>query len=198
MLEQYLYEYEHDDYYCYSGSNVLKNKLGITDQTVFHAAERQITSLRMAELLQMPPAGKLSYAYLKKLHRYLFGDIYEWAGKTRTVNISKGNRFCEVLYIEDQMNSLMKKLEAERYLKGLERLKLAERMAYYIGEINAIHPFREGNGRTQRMFITILAYRNGYQLNLQGISSEQMYEASVRTFMGDYSMMQELFIENLK
>lgn len=197
MIDRYAYEYAHDDFYCYPGSNVLKNRLGITQMALFHDAERQITSLRTAQLLQSPPEGKMDFSYLKELHRRLFGDIYEWAGKVRTVNISKGSRFCEAVYIEEQMTTLMRRLEEEKYLADLSREALSRRLAYYIGEINAIHPFREGNGRTQRMFITILAYRNGYRLDLQNVDAQSMYEASVRTFYGEYALMERMFLDNL-
>ena len=89
---------------------------------------------------------------------------YEWAGEIRTVNISKGNRFCRCDYIEPQINKLLSKLKDENCLKDYDKEKVAERLAYYLGEINVIHPFREGNGRTQRLFIEHIADSLGYSL----------------------------------
>jgi cell filamentation protein len=93
MRNEYYYEYEHDIYYCYLGSFVLKNKLNIRNEDELKAAEREITSLRTAQALMNRIEGNFDFKHSAKIHRFLFGDIYEWAGKIRTVNISKGNQF---------------------------------------------------------------------------------------------------------
>ena len=79
-MEQYYYEYEQDSIYCYPDSFILKNKLNIRDQETLEEAERNITALRILELKQKPPRGKLTFKYLQKLHKQIFGDIYDWAG----------------------------------------------------------------------------------------------------------------------
>ena len=91
----------------------------------------------------------------------------------------------------------MRKLEKENYLENLNIEMLAERLAYYIGEFNAIHPFREGNGRTQRMFIECLALKNGFSLDFAKISNEEMLEASVQTFNLEYKLMSKLLLRVL-
>lgn len=169
MSDIYYYEYEQDNYYCYSGTYVLKNELNITDADVLKNAEREITALRTAQLMQNPMDGEFNFDYLKKIHQFLFGDIYEWAGHIRTVNISKGNEFCRCEFIESQMNEIMDKLKRENYLEDLPKEKLALKLAFFLGEINAIHPFREGNGRCQRMFIELLAVHAGFQLDFSKI-----------------------------
>lgn len=196
-MDRYYYEYELDSDYCYPGTYVLKNKLNITDENELKSAERSITSLRTAQFIQNPIEGKMDFNYLKNIHKFIFGDIYEWAGKTRTVNIAKGNSFCRCEFIEEQMESVMRRLEKENYLANLNIEMLAERLAYYIGEINAIHPFREGNGRTQRMFIECLALRNGFLLDFAKISNEEMLEASVQTFNLEYELMSKLLLRAL-
>lgn len=148
-------------------------------------------------MIQNPIEGKLDFNYLKNIHKFIFGDIYEWAGTIRTVNIAKGNSFCRCEFIEEQMESIMRKLEKENYLENLNIEMLAERLAYYIGEINAIHPFREGNGRTQRMFIECLALKNGFSLDFAKISNEEMLEASVQTFNLEYKLMSKLLLRVL-
>lgn len=148
-------------------------------------------------MIQNPIEGKLDFNYLKNIHKFIFGDIYEWAGTIRTVNIAKGNSFCRCEFIEEQMESIMRKLEKENYLENLNIEMLAERLAYYIGEINAIHPFREGNGRTQRMFIECLALKNGFSLDFAKISNEEMLEASVQTFNLEYKLMSKLLLRAL-
>lgn len=197
MEDKYYYEYENDSNYCYPSTYVLKNKLNIIDENELKAAERSITSLRTAQLMQNPICGKLDFNYLKSIHKFIFGDIYGWAGVTRTVNIEKGNTFCRYEFIEEQMDSIMRKLKNENYLENLNSKKLAERLAYYIGEINAIHPFREGNGRTQRMFIECLALHNGFLLDFAKISDDEMLEASVQTFNLEYDLMNELLLRAL-
>ncbi|WP_455543921.1 Fic/DOC family protein [Intestinibacter sp.] len=197
MQDQYYYEYELDSHYCYPGTYILKNKLNITDIDELKSAERSITSLRTAQIMQNPIEGTLDFNYLKSIHKFIFGDIYEWAGKIRTVNISKGNSFCRCEFIEEQMNSVMKKLEREKYLENLSAEDLSKRLAYYIGEINAIHSFREGNGRTQRMFIDCLARHNGYSLDFTKIRNDEMLEASVQTFHLKYELMSELLLRAL-
>lgn len=91
----------------------------------------------------------------------------------------------------------MRKLEKENYLENLNIEMLAERLAYYIEEINAIHPFREGNGRIQRMFIECLALKNGFSLDFAKISNEEMLEASVQTFNLEYKLMSKLLLRVL-
>lgn len=197
MADKYYYEYETDSKYCYPGTYVLKNKLNITDEDELKSAERSITSLRTAQFMQNPMEGKLDFNYLKSIHKFIFADIYEWAGMTRTVNISKGNQFCRCEFIEEQMNVIMRKLEKENYLEDLTIEKLSQRLAYYIGEINAIHPFREGNGRSQRLFIECLALHNGFQLDFAKISNGEMLEASAETFNLKYEFMSKLLLRAL-
>lgn len=186
-MPDYSYDYEHDNTYCYPSINVLKNKLNIRDAARLQEAERNITALRILELKQNKPKGKLDYAYLKELHRYIFADIYDWAGEIRTVNISKGTSFCLFQFIDAQAQELFDRLENENYLIGNEDISL--RLAYYLSELNAIHPFREGNGRTQRMFIEILAYRAGYEVDFSDVSADEMIEASYESFNRRYDKM---------
>ena len=94
MMRDYSYSYEWDQEYCYPNSNVLINKLNIQDADALHTAEREITSLRLAAAKMQPVKGKFDLRHLQKIHTYLFGDIYDWAGKLRHVNIAKGNQFC--------------------------------------------------------------------------------------------------------
>ena len=131
--------------------------------------------------------GKLDFSYFKHLHFYIFQDIYGWAGKTRTVNISKGSPFCLCQFIDDQAIELFQKLERENYLVDAENI--AERLSFYLSELNAIHPFREGNGRAQRMFIEILADRAGYEVDFSEVTAEEMIEASYQSFNQNYDPM---------
>lgn len=125
-------------------------------------------------------------------------DIYEWAGEIRKVDIAKGNMFCNVKFIESQAEDIFGKLKAENYLKDLSESEFSARLAYYFSEINALHPFREGNGRSQREFIRTLALHNGYVINFAKVSREEMQEASERSFLCDYEMMEKLFLRCIR
>ena len=122
-MSDYFYDYEYDTTYCYPQANVLKNKLNIKDADSLLEVERSITALRILELKQSYPDGKLDFSYFKHLHFYIFQDIYGWAGKTRTVNISKGSPFCLCQFIDDQAIELFQKLERENYLVMLKILR---------------------------------------------------------------------------
>ncbi len=119
MGKGYSYDYEWDDRYCYPHSNVLRNKLGITDAEKLQIAEREITSLRIARAKIEPVKGDFDLKHLQRIHHYIFSDIYEWAGELRWVNIAKGNFFCAAPYIEAQAEELFDRLRAEKYLAAV-------------------------------------------------------------------------------
>ena len=192
LMQQNQYDYEEDGTYCYPGTDVLKNKLNIHDREILSDAERSISLVRMIELEEHPIKGNYDLDHLKRIHKALFGDIFEWAGQLRTVDISKGTMFCKCEYIESTANKLFRELKDENNLIGLQIDDMVSRSAYYLCEINAIHPFREGNGRTQRLFVKQLAFDAGYHLDFTGISDEEMINASVRGFVLDYSYMEAL------
>lgn len=198
MNSKYYYEYEWDKDYCYPKSYVLRNKLNITNQEELNDAERAITSVKISQALVNRIEGNFDFEHLKKIHKFLFCDIYDWAGCVRTVNISKGNAFCRAEYIEKQMDDLFDKLKKENHLKLCKSKEDAgKRLAYYLGEINVIHPFREGNGRAQRLFIEHLAYNAGYILDFMKISSEDMLRASVEAYACEYELMEEIITKAL-
>ena len=180
------------DPYCYAGTNILKNKLDIRDLDGLHEAERRIAKTRELELLRSPIRGDFDFTHLQEIHRYLFQDIYEWAGKVREVDIAKGNLFCRVNLIAQQAEVIFSELSAENFLQGLGAGEFTKRLAYYLSELNALHPFREGNGRTQREFVRELAYQNDYFLAFKGVTQEEMVAASIASFGCDYGKMEEL------
>lgn len=193
MSRDYDYSYEWDEKYCYPKSRVLKNKLGIKDAEKLRVAEREITSLRIANARVNPVAGSFGFEHLKSLHKYIFGDIYDWAGEVRWVNISKGNQFCLCEHIESNAQVLFSKLRSERLLVGAAPELVPLRLSYYLGEINVIHPFREGNGRVQRLFIELLAEQAGFNVDFADVSEQEMIEASADSFACDYGKMDAMF-----
>ncbi len=180
--------------YCYPNSNVLKNKLDIMDATKLQKVETQLVLIKLYELRQKGITGDFSPRHLIAIHLFIFGDLYPFAGKFRTENIAKDHfRFAEWEFIEEELNRLTRQLQAEDYLAGLSKEDLAKRLAYYLSELNVLHPFREGNGRTIREFIRQLALRNGYLFNLTKISAQDMLEASIESIIDDSKLAKLIF-----
>ena len=192
MMRDYSYSYQWDREYCYPESNVLINKLNIQDADALHTAEREITSLRLAAAKMQPIKGKFDMKHLQKIHGYVFGDVYQWAGKLRHVDIAKGNQFCLAMNLDTYGSNLFKKLEQEYYLINSTE-NIPHRLAYYLSEINVLHPFREGNGRTQRLFIEYLASVAGYHVDFSQVSAEEMTVASAESFACDYESINRMF-----
>ena len=133
-----------DTIYCYPDSDVLINKLDIRELDKLHTFERKLTMLRLRKLMDKPISGKFDFKHLQAIHRYIFQVVYDWAGKVSTVYIAKGNMFCNVRFISGQADEIFTKLKEEKYLAGLDEETFIKRLAYYFSEINALHPFREG------------------------------------------------------
>ena len=191
--------YDADDTYCYPGTDVLRNKAEITNAEDLDAYEGELSTLRSIEILENPIAGQFDLIHLQRIHLALFQDVYNWAGKIRTVDISRGNsRFANVRFIESAANDIFNKLARENWLKGLDAVALSKRLAHYLSEINALHPFREGNGRVQRIFISQLSQSAGYQLDYSDLEQEQIYRAMELAFNGDELILAELILEHLE
>jgi cell filamentation protein len=180
--------YDGTDRYTYPGSDVLINKPGITDPLALEAFEADATAIRMLELLQAPVAGSFNVEHLREIHRHLFQDVYDWAGDFRLVDISRGSsRFANFPLIEGYLSKCLAGLSFEGLLCGIEPDQFINRLAFYMGEINAAHPFREGNGRVQRVFCTQLALNAGYFIDFESVDQEQMYAVMTASFNGDAS-----------
>lgn len=186
------------DPYCYPDTRVLRNKLDIHDFDRLYDRERDLANLRTRELFEKPVAGKFDFKHLREIHRYLFQDIYDWAGEVRTVDIAKGNLFCRSFAIEAEAKRIFDELKKEKYLRGLSVADFGKRLAYYFSEINALHPFREGNGRAQREFVRQLALLNGYFLSFAGVEKDEMVEASVAGFRLNYAPMEKIILGHLR
>lgn len=172
-----------EDPYCYPGITVLKNKLKLKTQKELDEFEAEITAQRAEEPL---PAGNLTYPHYRAIHKHLFQDVYDWAGKIRTVRISKGgSMFCYPESIDREMSKLFSTLAGQQRLKGTTPDKFATKAAHFLAELNAIHPFREGNGRTQLTFLTLLAETAGHPLAMQRLDPEKVMQAMIDSFGGD-------------
>lgn len=192
-----LYEPRNSNY-CYPGTDVLVNKLNIKDKSTLQKFEAKITAAKLLALRQKGIIGNFDAKHLNQIHTYLFEDIYPFAGKYRNENIAKGVfRFAEWEYIEAELNRLLNGLKEENYLAGLSREVLAERLAYYLSELNVLHPYREGNGRTIREFLRELALKNEYILNIKKVAPKEFLNASINSIV-DTSELTKLIYECLE
>ena len=188
--------YDAADDYVYPGTNVLRNKADIQEQAALDAFEADATAVRMLELLAQPLSGRFDFAHLCAIHRHLFQDVYEWAGDIRTVDISRdSSRFANASRIESYLGGVLTKLPAENWLRGLYPDPFVERLAHYMGEINAAHPFREGNGRTQRVFCALLAEHTGYFIDFESVDQAQMYRVMIASFNGNAEPLVALLLD---
>lgn len=182
------------DPYCYPGTTVLKNIPGLRNQAALDEFETASTTQRADEPL---PSGRLSVTHYRALHHHLFQDVYAWAGKFRTVRISKdGSAFCYPEYIEREMSALFADLKKHHYFRNLTADNFAKKATKFLATLNAIHPFREGNGRTQTVFLALTADHAGHSLDMQRLEPEAFLEAMIESFHGnEETLLQQ--IQNL-
>lgn len=179
--------------YCYKGTNVLVNKLDIKDSKVLLEYEKRIVALKLIALHKQGITGNFDVNHFISIHKFLFEDIYPFAGQFRIENIAKDNfSFAEFQYIEPELTKLLDKLKSENYLSNSDSINnvqykkyLANGIAYYWAELNVLHPFREGNGRSTREFLRQLALKNDYSLDIHNIDANKFLEASKKSIVDD-------------
>ena len=184
-----------EDPYADPVTGVLRNKLGLSTAEELEAAEREITHAALIFLKESPVPPSYDLNHLCAIHRRIFGDIYDWAGQLRTVAIAKGSWFCLPQYIESSAAEIFRALHGESLLRGLPRDAFTERLTYYLGEVNAVHPFREGNGRAQRAFFEQLASDAGFILDWQHLDADRNIAASAAIMRGDPAPMRKMLDE---
>lgn len=171
------------DPYCYEGTTVLRNIPGIRDHAALEAFEAVSTAQRADEPL---PEGRFTVSHYRAIHHHLFQDVYSWAGKFRTVRIGKdGNAFCYPENIAREMKRLFLDLRRQHHLRNLSADEFAARAAHFLATLNAIHPFREGNGRAQTSFLLLLADRAGHRIELHKLVEQRFMDAMIASFKGD-------------
>lgn len=198
--------------YTYRGTHTVKNTFGVTDYDELERIEAAIVKARYTEIdAGYGPIGQFDADLIKALHKHLFQDIYEWAGRTREELVAlsdgtvatmpimrkaEGQPFSIGPAIPAALDDIGEKLRAGNYLRGLPREEFAEQAADVMAKINTVHPFREGNGRTQRVFMEQLAHAAGHDLDFTVISKERMIQASIAAHeRNDTSMMRRMFDE---
>lgn len=179
-----------EDPYTYKNTTVLRNKLALRTQAELDAFEAEISSARADEPL---PEGALDFAHYCAIHHHLFQDVYDWAGQPRTVRISKGgNPFCFPENIQNQATRLFDELQESGHLQNLDQQEFGGKAAHFLAEPNAIHAFREGNGRSQLTFFALLAESAGHPLDFEKLDPEKMLEAMIASFDGNEQKLSEV------
>ena len=180
--------------YCYPGTNTLVNKLNIKDANTLENYETSVIGLKLMALNKEGITGKFNISHFTNIHKFLFEDIYSFAGLFRTENIAKDYfQFAEWEYIESELTKLLNELKNENFLSNLSKEDFTKRLAYYWAELNVLHPFREGNGRTTREFLRQLALKNNYILNLHNVDSESLLDASIKSIVNTQNLEQLLY-----
>jgi cell filamentation protein len=173
-----------EDPYADPATGVLRNKLGLSATGELENAEREMTHAALIFLKESPVQPSYDLRHLCAIHRRVFGDIYDWAGQLRTVAIAKGTWFCLPQYIESAAAEVFRALHGESLLRGLPREVFTERLAHSFGEVNAIHPFRQGNGRAQRAFFEQLSSDAGFILDWQHLDADRNIASSAAIEIG--------------
>jgi fido (protein-threonine AMPylation protein) len=190
------------DRYTYP-NDVLINLYNETDFETLEAIERDTAAVIEAELLADGWSGRLDTNFLFHIHRRLFEEVYPWAGEIRAVTLSKGyysdgeqkTEFARPAYIRPRLDRLMDSLPSRSELGSYDRRKLVGKLTSTFAELNNIHPFREGNGRTQRIFLHFVAQAAGRELHWAGITKERMLVASIAGAEGDPSPISRMFAD---
>jgi len=175
------------DPYCYPGTAILENIPGLRDSEALSVFEAISSAERAEEPL---PTGRFSVSHFRAIHHHLFQDVYRWAGKPRDIRIAKNDSmFCYPEHIESELEKLFVRLKEQNYLRGSDPREFAVGLASFLSDLNAIHAFREGNGRTQMVFVTILAAKAGHPLDLDRLDPAGFLEAMIASFAGDESQL---------
>ena len=183
---------------CYPGTTILINKFDIHDEEKLNEIESVISSARYAEWLNNPQTVVFDFDHYKSIHRFLFSDLYEWAGEVRTVNISKkGTLFTPAENIESQASLIFERLQTCNYFKGLPHHKFVEEIVDFYCVTNALHPFREGNGRTQRVFLTQLIHNAGFEINFADMDTDLLMIATIQSAQGVTDLLKQVFAESI-
>ena len=186
------------DLYVYPDTQVLKNKFDERNALMLQKLERRLSMLGALEL-RLKTFEKFDFDTLKYIHKGMFGSIYTWAGEIRTVDIAKGNSFfCPAFNIEAYANDIFTNLQRNKYLRGLDFTDFCRQAADLLGDLNALHPFREGNGRTQRIYIEQLCQNNGrFEIDFTEATKEEMISASIQSANVSNELMEALIYKCL-
>jgi cell filamentation protein len=180
------------DPYCYPGSDVLRNLLNIHDEEQLQKAERELSEIAVSNFRLTPPPFDLSL--FQQIHKSLFSDVYEWAGLLRTVNIQKGDTlFCTAERIAPEAQKIFRVMEGAAWFVGASKAELVAKIAETYGDLNVIHPFREGNGRAQRILFEQIIINAGFAVDWWLIKDTAWVPANIDAVTCDYRGLEAIF-----
>jgi len=191
------YKYIDPDYtYTNPKTGLLRNLQGITDSDVLLFVESAAVTKRLQELYENPIKIKGIDA-LFEIHKNLFQDIYAWAGKKRIVEISKdGKQFFPTTHFDNAFRYIDQLIKEFKKISKNDKRSLSQKLAEILDNVNYLHPFREGNGRTQREFLRLLSFEKGFTLNLNPPDNKSVYERYMKeTIESDLETLTELIFE---
>lgn len=172
--------------------------MNIQDSIKLEQIERNFSRLNAIKLQRKGITGCFDAKHLQSIHKFIFGDIYDWAGEFRQIEIYKGGtEFCEPVKINESINALNQKITHDKFYRGLSLDETANGLSDILAELNSIHPFREGNGRTQRIFLEQLALNAGWDLSFEKWSENDTRDASRTAARGDMRLMHYMMKSSL-
>lgn len=179
---------------CYPGTTVLVNRYGLQTQGELDAVEAALVTAKAMQWEEKPLCHTFDFEHYKQIHRYLFGELYDWAGTVRTINISKkGTRFCPAEEIPRVSRALFERLENRRFFRGLSKTEFTLELIDLYERTNELHPFREGNGRTQRVFLAQLAQEAEHRLDFASVDPDELMIATIYAAQGIEDPLKKLF-----
>jgi cell filamentation protein len=182
------------DPYLIPGTDCLRNKLGATDALTLHDAEAEHVLARLVILNQRPPAGRLDDIHVRAIHRALFKNVYDWAGRYRQIAISKGGyQFASPENIAASLRRICLRHLGDLSTATSHPKAFAEELTRFFSDVNDIHPFRDGNGRTQEFYFSLVVEKLGRSLDWSLITKDQMDAACIASHDGDLGRLRELF-----
>ena len=170
------------DKYVYPGTEVLINKFGCRDAEQLRKLEILSTGGNLAYLQLHPIDGNFDFQHLKDIHYFIFQDLYDWAGEIRNIDIVKNNLFCRAHYINEYARTVFSDFWSSCFENRNDREQFVKVLADHYADMNALHPFREGNGRAQREFTRELCLECGYVFDLTRTKHTEMLHASMLSF----------------
>ena len=184
---------------CYEGTTCLINKFNIKDENILKDLETTVTFSKITEYSLNPLFNTFDVNHYKAIHKYLFEDIYEWAGEYRSVDMSKkGTSFAKAESIDKLTTKCFARLQAKNCFLGLSFDNFVDSIVDFYCVTNMIHPFREGNGRTQRLFLTQLINLNNYSIDFSEIDTDELMIATIQAANGVTDYLKGIFKNAIK
>lgn len=183
---------------CYPDSTVLINKLDIRDEQTLQYAETFYTTQRIMELENGLKFENVDLKFYTEIHKYIFQDLYSWAGEFRTINISKkGTSFCPYESLYEIGEAIFDGLKQNNFYIDLPKNELAICVADMFDKINMLHPFREGNGRAEKAFTLALLKNAGYEIDFHNCDKDFLTIATIYSAQGIKEHLINFFKDNI-